>query len=629
MTTARTSGGWAASSAAIRWAMSVAVIAFTGGLLSVSHAIEIADLGGDLCSHRRSLLVCYTLPGFPATHASRSASGRAFTTCRGSTQPRRAWSTPQRRKSSSLTRWASESMATRQPASIAQAGPLRRQVEPGRRPVDLERRARRRRCLEDGVPVQVEVGPLVDDPAGGVRDDIDVRAADGVEGPSRQLVARLAPPHVHRRDDQVEAGQQVVVVVEPAVRAHLELAAVEEPEARHRPVGHGPRRLLGRVPLVQRRDDAALLLHPRRVETVCDGEALRVVRQHLVGVPSPSGRVGHDPDRVDAVAPVGVRVEVALEVAERHRRRQPAVEGGRDLAAVLAQLGQDLGEAQEAVHARLVGEGPQLGVRAGRGLAVGTEPHEAPLRQAPAAVARDRPQRDVVRRRAREVDEVRARLTGRHDHEVHLGPAEQRHARLRAAGAEHAVHDAEAREAGDDSLRIVRLDEQVQVADRLAPTAEGPRRDDAADARDVGQLRREVVGERLRPVDEHPSRPGLDLPDAVEDPLLGPGRDAAQAAKPARLRRVAQVLERLDAESLPDRAHGLRPHARHREKVDETGGHLRPKAFVERHVAGRHELDDLVADRAADARDGPPVAGGVGGRRRRTSRGRSTSAALR
>ena len=59
---------------------------------------------------------------------------------------------------------------------------------------------------------------------------------------------------------------------------------------------------------------------------------------------------------------------------------------------------------------------------------------------------------------------------------------------------------------------------------------------------------------------------------------------------------------------------GLRPDTGHREQLDEAGRHLGTQSVVERHAARRRELDDLVADRAADPRDRPSVAGGVRGR---------------
>ena len=69
-----------------------------------------------------------------------------------------------------------------------------------------------------------------------------------------QLGARLAAGDVDGRDDEVEPGEQVVLVVERAVGPDLELAAVQQPEALGRRLGRGrPGGLLGREPRVERR----------------------------------------------------------------------------------------------------------------------------------------------------------------------------------------------------------------------------------------------------------------------------------------------------------------------------------------------------------------------------------------
>ena len=113
------------------------------------------------------------------------------------------------------------------------------------------------------------------------------------------------------------AREQVVLVVELAVGPDLELAAVQQAEALGRRLGRrGPGRLLGRVPRVERGDDLALLLDPIGREAAGDGQRLGVVGQDLVGVAAPAGGLGHHLDRVDAVGPVGVGVQVAAQVAD-------------------------------------------------------------------------------------------------------------------------------------------------------------------------------------------------------------------------------------------------------------------------------------------------------------------------
>ena len=102
------------------------------------------------------------------------------------------------------------------------------------------------------------------------------------------------------------------------------------------------------------------------------------------------------------------------------------------------------------------------------------------------------------------------------------------------------------------------------------------------------------------------------IPSRIRCSVLA--RDALEAAQAPRLGGLPQVLERRDPEPLVDDAHGLRPDARDPQQVDEAGRDLGAQPLVVRHVAGRGELDDLVADRLADARDRPPVARRVRGR---------------
>src|SRR4029078_1096321 len=96
-----------------------------------------------------------------------------------------------------------------------------------------------------------------------------------VERSTSHVRARLATGDVDRRDHDVESGEQVVLVIEVAVRADLQLAAVQEPDPPRLGTGGGaPGRLLRGEPRVQLRDDRALLLHAVRIEAVGDGEAL-------------------------------------------------------------------------------------------------------------------------------------------------------------------------------------------------------------------------------------------------------------------------------------------------------------------------------------------------------------------
>ena len=145
-----------------------------------------------------------------------------------------------------------------------------------------------------------------------------------------------------------------------------------------------------------------------------------------------------------------------------------------------------------------------------------------------------------------EMDEVRAGLAGRHDHQVHLRAAQQLGRGLRVPGAQHPLDDAEPGEPRDDGVGVVGLDEQVEVADRLPPPTQGARLDDPPNPGRALELRDEVVGDRLRAVEQQPLRPRLELLDPFEDPLLRARGDALEAAQAPRLGGLAQVLERLD-----------------------------------------------------------------------------------
>ena len=145
------------------------------------------------------------------------------------------------------------------------AGPLDGEVQPRRRAVHLEGGPRSGRLRVDRVPVEVEVVPLADLAAGRMGDDVDVRAPDGIERALGQLGTGLATGDVDRCDDHVEARQQVVLEVERGVGAHLELAAVEEPEATGRCRRRGRAgRFLRREPGVERGDHLDLLRDPVR-----------------------------------------------------------------------------------------------------------------------------------------------------------------------------------------------------------------------------------------------------------------------------------------------------------------------------------------------------------------------------
>ena len=114
------------------------------------------------------------------------------------------------------------------------------------------------------------------------------------------VVGVHAQLRVHARDDHVDALEHVVGVVERAVFEDVDLDAGEDPERREL--------------LVELGDDVELLEQPLARQPVGDREAGRVVGEREVLVAEVARLLGHRADRVAAVGPVGVAVQVAAQL---------------------------------------------------------------------------------------------------------------------------------------------------------------------------------------------------------------------------------------------------------------------------------------------------------------------------
>src|SRR5664279_4102624 len=311
------------------------------------------------------------------------------------------------------------------------AGSNVREIEPLVRTVQLQRGAGAGGFPEDEIPIEVQIIARSDVAPGGMGDDVDVGIADPDERPGRQLLARLAARDVDGSDHQVVASQYLVRIVEAGVGAYLKLAAVEQPKALHGSLGRGRSvGLLTGESLVECRHDSPLRLHPFDREAAGNRQTDGVVGQHEVGVAAVSGGLRHLLDGVDAVRPVGVAVAIAPQIGPRHEHRQRPRVTGLYLAAILAQFRLDERQAQETIGLPLGREGPEFRavarrILARRILAVVAQAQVSLLGQTPAAVASDPPQPDVVFLRPCEMDQVSAHLAGRHDHQIHLRPAQK------------------------------------------------------------------------------------------------------------------------------------------------------------------------------------------------------------
>ena len=148
-------------------------------------------------------------------------------------------------------------------------------------------------------------------------------------------------------------------------------------------------------------------------------------------------RGDHLPERRPPVRPVGVGVEVATEVVVTEEVGQVARGGGLDLAAVLAEFGRDVREAERRVHLRLRLAGDPVASALARPVAFvlreRRDVEDAVLVHLQAALDRAVPEFHVVVPGAGEILECGAELRGAGRPQVDPGAVDA-DARLRLAG---------------------------------------------------------------------------------------------------------------------------------------------------------------------------------------------------
>ncbi len=208
------------------------------------------------------------------------------------------------------------------PGVAGGADVIRRQVQPLRRGVDLQRGAGAGAGPEQLAEVHLDRRALAHPPGGGVADDVDVRVLTGGNEPPGHLRPGLLEVRVHRGDADIEPGQEVRVPVHRAVRADVELGAVQQHEAPGEVCCQRPHLL----PLGQH----LLVGHPLH------DQVRRVVGDGVVLVSAPPRRVGHRLERGHPVGEVGVRVQVPSQVIDPNEPGYLPPRRRLDLPAVLA-----------------------------------------------------------------------------------------------------------------------------------------------------------------------------------------------------------------------------------------------------------------------------------------------------
>jgi hypothetical protein len=295
-----------------------------------------------------------------------------------------------------------------------------------------------------------------------------------------------------------------------------------------------------------------------------------------------------------------VHVQVAAQVGALDQRRQSARGGGLDLAAVLAQFGRNPGQPERGVDLLL-----------GRARATAPALEQTVLVELHALCDGQVAQPDVVRLRAGEVHQRRTAACRRDHAQVDLQAVAQHHRRARLAGLQHLRHLRMAHQLAADCAAVGRGDEQVQVADGLAPAPQAAGGHRVLHPRRLPQEPQQRLG-GLRGDDELEALfAACPLVDRGGDALLGLRAKAGQRADAPVVRGAAQLRQRVHVQVLVQRAHPLGPETGQLQQRVQPRGHLAHQAIEQGEMPGRGQLADLVAEVGTDAGQlGQAAAGG-------------------
>ncbi len=159
---------------------------------------------------------------------------------------------------------------------------------------------------------------------------------------------------------------------------------------------------------------------------------------------------------------------------------------------------------------------------------------------------------------------------------------------------------------------FVRLGEEVEVADCLAPAAERAGRRERHQPGRVRQQLHDAPDDPLGVAERHPDAAPLQRLEPHADRLLALLADPPRVAQRARFQGGAQVVEGGDSQAVPEHPDRPRAEPRDREHLRQGGRDLGVEAFEERQVTGRRQLGDLVRDRLPDPGDPRRASGPVG-----------------
>ena len=210
------------------------------------------------------------------------------------------------------------------------------------------------------------------------------------------------------------------------------------------------------------------------------GDATAVVGQRHVFIAARLRPGCHALDADRAIGPVGMGVQIAANIGDGYQPRQLVCLGERDLAAILAQFRRDIGKAELLVDLFLGGAGdPPF---AGK---------QAIFVELPVAIVGKAAQRDIVRLGAGEIEQRGAVALFRHGADIDLQAGAQHDGRARRAVGENLGDILISHQLVADRRPVLRRDQNVQIAHRVAAAAIAAGHDDAAT---VAQKRDQRLG---------------------------------------------------------------------------------------------------------------------------------------
>ena len=257
---------------------------------------------------------------------------------------------------------------------------------------------------------------------------------------------------MHRRHHPVQHRQHFIGKIHRPVRANVHLGTAKN--------GH-------RVAVLQPLQQLNLSPQPLRRQAVGNPQPLRMVGNRHILVAHPRHRGHHRLQRKLAVAPVGMHMQVAPQVARRHQIGQMPVAGRVNLVGAPPQLRRNPGQPQPGIERRLIRKPlrfPALNHR--NAIFIKRQPH-------PVGIV---PQPNVVLLAAREILQHRPNSVRFRRAQVNLYPRIHYHRRFGLPLRQRFAHRRQARQCRPGFRGIVRHGDKVNIANRFFPAPQRPGR---------------------------------------------------------------------------------------------------------------------------------------------------------